>query len=287
VVLSEASIQVLTRLLEARTGQHMAVSRHWRMASVLSGLLRECGASDLDQLIGMLASPTERALADRVVEALLNNETYFFRDRVPFDLIDQHLLPELAQRNATTRRISIWSAGCSTGQEALSLAMLLADRPAQWANWKIDILATDVSASMIAAARKGCYSQFEIQRGLGMMQMVNWFDETLDGWQAKSNLLSNIRFQVHNLLNPLLGMNQFDIILCRNVLLYFNAANRTRAFERLAASLAPGGSVLLGAGETVVGQTGCLEPDPACIGIYRRTVIASHVPEAAKYRQRA
>jgi chemotaxis protein methyltransferase CheR len=285
VQLSDASIQVLSRLLEARTGQHMAVSRHWRMASVLAALLRDRQADNLDQLVAMLASPSERALADKVVEALLNNETYFFRDRVPFDLIEQNVLPALAERNAANRRITIWSAGCSTGQEALSLAMMFADRPAQWGNWTIDILATDVSAHMIEVARRGCFSQFEIQRGLSMMQTISWFDETPDGWQAKPELLGKIRFQVHNLLNPLLGRHQFDIILCRNVLLYFNAANRARAFERLAGSLGPEGALLLGAGETVVGQTDRLEPDPAGIGLYRHAVAAARSTQPAYQRK--
>lgn len=285
--LSEASNQILTRLLEARTGQQLSVGRRWRIASVLNGLMRERGIANLDTLIAMLAEPNGRALADQIIDALLNNETYFFRDKLPFDLISQQILPELAQRNAASRRITIWSAGCSTGQEALSLAMLFADRPVQWKDWTIDILATDVSASVVRAARQGCYSQFEIQRGLGVLQMIEWFDETPQGWQVKSELLSNIRFQVHNVLNLPPAEARFDIVLCRNVLLYFDLANRTRAFERLASAMTPGGYLLLGAGETVVGQTQSLLPDPACVGTYRHTNEISTNPRASRSQARA
>jgi chemotaxis protein methyltransferase CheR len=267
--LSDASNQILTRLLEARTGQQLSIGRHWRIASMLGGLMRKRGIASLDELIAMLAQPHGKALADQVVDALLNNETYFFRDKLPFDLIGQQLLPELARRNAATRRITMWSAGCSTGQEALSLAMLLAQQPAQWENWTFEILATDVSASVIQTARQGCFSQFEIQRGLGAMQMIEWFDETPNGWQAKSALLDRIGFQVHNVLEPLPVAKQFDIVLCRNVLLYFGDAMRRKAFDRLANALAPDGWLLLGAGETVVGQTDRLQPDAGCIGVYR------------------
>jgi chemotaxis protein methyltransferase CheR len=268
----------LSEVLEARTGQQLSIGRRWRITTVLSGLLREHGINSLEDLIPRLVNPNEQTLVRKVVEAMLNNETYFFRDRAPFDLLAQQILPELAQRRASTRRLSIWSAGCSTGQEALSLAMIFAEQSSRWDGWSIDIYGTDVSEAVISTAKQGCYSQFEIQRGLGVAQMIKWFEESPQGWRASERLRRMTRFQVHNVLDPLPGGNTFDIVLCRNVLLYFDTATRERAFARLSDALSPDGWLMLGAGETVIGQTSLLEPDPKLVGLYRHIVPAASKP---------
>ena len=154
--ISETSNTVLAELLQAHTGQELSITRQWRIATVLSGLFRERGITSLDELMPLLARPHDHKLVREVVEALLNNETYFFRDRAPFDLLAHQALPELSERRARTRRISIWSAGCSSGQETLSLAMLFAAHPERWAGWTIDIFGTDVSETAIETARKAC-----------------------------------------------------------------------------------------------------------------------------------
>lgn len=269
--ISDSSSRILAGLLEARTGQQLTMSRRWRLETALSSLLRQRGIASIDELITILVMGREPGLAGRVVEALLNNETYFFRDRTPFDLLSRQALPALAQRRASTKRLRIWSAGCSTGQEAYSLAMLFAEEPTKWAGWTIDILGTDVSESVVARARSGTYTQFEVQRGLGIQQMVRWFEESADGWRAAEGIRRQVRFQVHNLLEPPPHPGAFDIILCRNVLLYLNEKTRTAAFERLASALAPDGWLMLGAGETVIGQTSRLEADKDARGLYRRT----------------
>ncbi|HMI39749.1 MAG TPA: protein-glutamate O-methyltransferase CheR [Sphingomicrobium sp.] len=265
---SDSSSRILAGLLEARTGQQLTMSRRWRIETALSSLLRERGISSLDELITILVMGKEPGLASRVVEALLNNETYFFRDRTPFDLLATHALPALAKRRDSSRRIRIWSAGCSTGQEAYSLAMLFAEDPTRWAGWTIDILGTDVSDGVIERARSGTYSQFEVQRGLGINQMIRWFEETESGWRAAEALRRTVRFQVHNILEPLPHAQPFDIILCRNVLLYLNAEKRGLAFDRLASAMAPDGWLMLGAGETVIGQTKRLSADLTTRGFY-------------------
>ncbi|MGN6357493.1 MAG: CheR family methyltransferase [Novosphingobium sp.] len=265
---SEASSRILADLLEARTGQQLAPSRRWRIGSALSGIYRDEGISGPEELISRLGRTHDAALARRVVEALLNNETYFFRDRAMFDQLSSRVLPDLAQRRTSSRRLSIWSVGCSTGQEALSLAMLFLDDP-RWNGWAIDILGTDVSETVVETARAGCYTQFEIQRGLSVTQMIRWFEDEDGGWRAKARLRRHVRFEVHNLLSPPLAANRFDLILCRNVLLYFEGPNRERAFERMAAALAGDGRLMLGAGETAIGQTDLFVPDAGLIGIYR------------------
>jgi len=200
----------------------------------------------------------------------LNNETYFFRDRSPFDLLSRHALPELAKKRHSTRKIRIWSAGCSTGQEVYSIAMLFAEDPAQWRGWTVDILGSDVSETVVDRARRGLYTQFEVQRGLGINQTIRWFEECPDGWRAVEDLRKSVRFQVHNILEPPPHPGDFDIVLCRNVLLYLTGDKRTLAFERLASAMAPDGWLMLGAGETVIGQTNRFGADVNARGLYRR-----------------
>ena len=268
---SDSSSRILAGLLEARTGQQLTMNRRWRIETALSALLRERGIATLDELITILVMGKEPALSNQVVEALLNNETYFFRDRAPFDLLARHALPKLAARRDPGRRIRIWSAGCSTGQEVYSIAMLFAENPDKWRGWTIDVLGSDVSAGVVDRARSGTYTQFEVQRGLGINQMIRWFEECDDGWRAVEPLRKVVRFQVHNLMESPPHPGDFDIVLCRNVLLYLTPEKRRIAFDRLASALAPDGWLMLGAGETVIGQTERFGADIEARGLYRRT----------------
>ncbi len=268
---SDSSSRILAGLLEARTGQQLTMNRRWRIETALSALLRERGIATLDELITILVMGKEPGLSNQVIEALLNNETYFFRDRSPFDLLARHALPRLSKTRQSSRRIKIWSAGCSTGQEVYSLAMLFAENPAQWQGWTIDILGTDVSSGVIDRARSGTYSQFEVQRGLGISQTIRWFEESGGGWRAVEDLRKRVRFQPHNLLEAPPHPGAFDIVLCRNVLLYLTSEKRTLAFERIASAIADDGWLMLGAGETVIGQTNRFGADVEARGLYRRT----------------
>jgi chemotaxis protein methyltransferase CheR len=182
------------------------------------------------------------------------------------------VMPGIAQRREGVRRLSIWSVGCSTGQEAYSLAMLFAEQGPRWQGWTIDILGTDVAPSMVSAAREGNFSQFQIQRGLGVAQMVTFFEETRTGWRAGDSLRKMVRFETQNLLDTPPDPGRFDLILCRNVLLYFDRPTRQRAFERLAAALAPDGRIMLGAGETTVGQTETLMPEKGATGFHHLAI---------------
>ena len=267
---SDISHKIIADLLTARSGQQLTEGRRWRVGSALSGIFRERGISNVDQLVCLLAEPSGDELAQQVVEALLNNETYFFRDRVMFELLDQQALRALAERRADTRKLAIWSAGCSTGQEALSLAMMFTEQAKRWAGWDITIHGTDVSTQAISAARNARYTQFEIQRGLGVTQMISHFEETPEGWKASPKLQKMVRFKVRNILDPPESLQRYDLVLCRNVLLYFDGPTRERAFDRLAQSMAPDGLLMLGAGETTVGRTESFEPVKGMQGLYGR-----------------
>ena len=278
----DLAIGIIAGLLEARTGQRLTEDRKWRIAPALSGLFRDRGIASNQDLVVLLTQPDESSLAQEVVEALLNNETYFFRDRQVFNYIAESLLPELARQRASDKRLSIWSVGCSTGQEALSLAMTFAEQRPRWDGWEIEILGTDVSASIADFARAATYSNFQIQRGLGVAQMLGHFTETADGWQAKKPLRDMVRYEVHNVLHPPPYPGRFDLILCRNVLLYFDEQVRERAFGRLSEALAQDGRLVLGGGETVLGRSGWFVPDEERQAVYR------HAPaHAARARANA
>ena len=269
MALDDAAHRIIAELLHAHTGQTLSENRRWRVSTALSGVFREYGISNVDQLVCLLGGPDQKRLALQVVEALLNNETYFFRDAAYFQTLANQVLPDLARKRAATRRLLIWSAGCSTGQEALSLAMLIAGQPGRWHGWTIDILGTDLSGKAIEQARSATYSQFEIQRGMPVDQMLGCFSETNDGWRAASRLREMTRFDQHNLLDPPPAPGRFDLVLCRNVLLYFDPRTRRVAFDRLASAVARDGWLMLGAGETVVGQTERFVPSPIAPGIFR------------------
>lgn len=261
------SIEVIAATLEAHTGQRIAQNRMWRVETSLKPLLREHGLCSLDALANRLAEGRDTRLIGQVIDALLNQETSFFRDGgVLEEAVDAVLAMDFG---IVRRRARIWSAGCSTGQEPLSLAILLSERLSQKSGVFPEIQATDVSESAIVRAQAGRYSQFEIQRGMPIRRMITWFDGNDEVWSAKAELIRRITYRRASLLDdPPIG--QFDLILCRNVLFYFSAEVRVRAFARIAEALRPGGLLALGAGETVIGQTRLLKPSAAHRGFYER-----------------
>ncbi|MBD8677108.1 CheR family methyltransferase [Sphingomonas sp. CFBP 13720] len=258
---------VIVALLEQRTGQQLDIGRNWRIDSTLQPLLRERSLGSIDELVARMVVDADPGLADAVVDALLNQETSFFRDAAVIELVAQ-AAANMAQE-AGDRRLRIWSAACSTGQEPLSLAMLFTERHLQTGMSIPEIRATDLSARVLARARAGRYTQFEIQRGLPIRRMVQWFDARDDMWEAKAELRYRILYAVHNLIADPLPPGRFDIVLCRNVLLYLSPDMRRLVLDRLATALRPGGLLVLGAGETVIGQTDALVPSERYRGLYR------------------
>lgn len=259
-------MRVLGGLLEARTGQQLVAGRQWRIETALKPVARDLGLEGVDALVAKLLSGKEDALATRVVEALLNNETSFFRDPGVFDLLNSAAFDRLRSARRDTKRLRIWSAGCSTGQEPYSIAMMLREAEARWAGWSLDLVGTDVSEAAVTRARRGRYSQFEIQRGLPVRTMLRWFEQDGEDWVVDAKLRRMIRFATHSLVTVPPG--QFDVILCRNALMYFAPPVRRAVFERLHEALAPDGVLMLGAGETVIGQTTRFTANPDLRGLY-------------------
>ena len=265
----EGSLRILAGLLEARTGQQLATGRAWRIETSLKPLVRERGLASIDALAAEILAGRDAALAESVIDALLNNETFFFRDHGVFDLVDSEALAMLRLPRMARKRLRIWCAGCSTGQEAYSLAMMIAGDPDRWADWTIEITGTDISPAAVARAQAGLYSQFEIQRGLPVRQMMHWFEPEGENWRATRALRRLVQFRRHNVLDAPPAPGRFDLILCRNVLLYFPVPVRTRAFERLHEAIEPDGVLMLGAGKTVLGQTERFISERALRGLYR------------------
>ena len=267
--MSDGATRILSSLLEARTGQQLGHARRWRIETALQPVMKARGIRTLDELAAAILGAGQPALAEAVVEGLLNNETFFYRDRPSFDLLLGPALSRLESARAAEKKLAIWCAGCSTGQEAYSIAMRLAEQKLRWAGWKIDLVATDVSRAAIEQARSGLYSQFEVQRGLAVTQMMRWFAEAPGAtWQISPEIQKMVRFQQHSLSEAPPQPGRFDIILCRNVLLYFSAETRREIFARLADAVAADGLLMLGAGETVIGQTDAFVSDPDCRGVY-------------------
>lgn len=267
--LHQLAVDMVSKLLHSRTGQALSADRHWRIDTALETVLRHRGIRTSEDLIVLLTEPGDVAFKTELVEALLNNETYFYRDRQVFDHLAAEVLPTIARDKAGSRKLSIWSVGCSTGQEPLTLGMILLDQGARWAGWDIEILASDVSAQAIAAARIGEYSNFEIQRGLAIGQMLTHFTEHDRCWKASDRLRAMIRFERRNLLDLPPANHKFDLILCRNLLLYLDAGARRIASRNLHSALGPHGYLLLGGGETALDRSDMFKLVRGGWGLYR------------------
>jgi chemotaxis protein methyltransferase CheR len=254
--LSDAkAYRTLSSLLEKRTGQTLMANRHWRIDMALKPVMRQNSIPDLETLISLIEIDADPKLTTACVEAMVNNETCFFRDQANFALLTGPVLDTIREHRMATRKLRIWSAACSTGQEPYSLAIAIAENPEKWRGWTIQIMATDVSTSALAQARSGRYSQFEIQRGLPVMQMLRHFEQGGEEWTAKDHLRKMVTFAEHNMLEPARHFGKFDIILCRNMLMYLSDDKRSQVLDGIAPLIADDGILMLGAAETVIGQT--------------------------------
>ncbi|MFC3580584.1 CheR family methyltransferase [Sphingomonas hylomeconis] len=266
---STGALQVFAALLEQRTGQLIAANRAWRIETALKPVLRERGLETMDQLAGEILAGVDPRVGDQVVDALLNQESSFFRDTAVLTMVGD--IAQNLRLAMPTRNLRIWSAGCSMGQEPLSLAMLFAEQVEASGGRMPDIVATDVSGAAIARAKSGTFTQFEIQRGLPVRRMIRWFDNVGADWVAKPELIRRISFRRMDLVADPLPLGLFDIVLCRNVLMYLSPTLRRQVFDRLARATRPGGLLVLGAGETVIGQTDAFRPSQEHRGLYEAT----------------
>jgi chemotaxis protein methyltransferase CheR len=257
----------LARLLKERSGLVITPDKAYLLESRLMPVARQRNLKGVEDIIGRLRGRDE-GLARDVTEAMTTNESFFFRDGKPFDQFRDAILPLVMQSRATRRTIRIWSAACSSGQEAYSLAMILKEASAKLTGWNIEIVGTDISVEMLEKAKAGLYSQFEVQRGLPIQMLVKYFKKKDESWQIDAALRGMVHFREWNLLHDLGGLGHFDIVFCRNVLIYFDQPTKARVLTNIAKQMPEDGILYLGGAETVLGISERFKPMPNQRGIY-------------------
>jgi chemotaxis protein methyltransferase CheR len=260
--------EYLRKVLKDLSGLDLSADKQYLIESRLLPLARKSGMSDLGELVQKMKGGSS-ALINQVVEAMTTNETFFYRDKVPFDHLRDTIMPEVLRARAARKSIRIWCAAGSTGQEPYSIAMCLKEMGALVAGWRIEILSTDLSQEVLEKSKAGIYSQFEVQRGLPIQLLVKHFKQLGELWQINPDIRSMVQHRQLNLLHDFSQLGVFDVIFCRNVLIYFDQETKSRIFARLAKGIEPDGFLVLGAAETVVGLTEVFKPFPDRRGLYR------------------
>jgi chemotaxis protein methyltransferase CheR len=264
----------LRALLRERSGLILSAEKQYLAESRLLPVARRNGMTTLTELIAKLKVRSASALGAEVVEAMTTNETFFFRDKLPFDHFRVSIMPALIAARARERRIRIWCAAASTGQEPYSLAMALHEMSDMLVGLRVEIIATDLSGEVLERARAGIYSQFEVQRGLPIQNLLKFFTQTGDSWQISPEIRAMVQFRTLNLLNDFTPLGIFDIVFCRNVLIYFDQDTKIGIFNRLAKQVPDDGYLILGAAETVVGLTDAFKPMPDKRGLYAPNLVS-------------
>lgn len=251
------AVQFFLTLLRKESGLALDESKQYLLETRLDPLSAQEGYSSLNDLYLALKKENNPLLRQKVVDSMTTNETSFFRDRKPFDIFKNEVIPEVIKRNESSRQICIWCAACSTGQEPYSLAMLLSDMGTRLQGWRIKILGTDITEGVLRKAREGSYSQYDAQRGLSTPYLIKFFKQSGMNWVLNPEIKRMVEFKRLNLLSNISWVGKFDIIFCRNILIYFDALTKKAVVDRLGGVLAPQGSLFLGGSETLLGINSC------------------------------
>jgi chemotaxis protein methyltransferase CheR len=243
----------IRKLLKQRSGLTLSEEKQYLVESRLAPVAMRAGLAGLSQLAQRLRAGTDEALTVQVVEAMTTNETFFFRDRLPFEHFRSFVMPSLLATRARQKRIRIWCAAASTGQEPYSFAMVLKEMGRALDGFRVDIVATDLSGEVLEKAKAGVYTQFEVQRGLPIQMLVKYFTKVGEAWQIAPEIRDMVHFRTLNLLDDFSRLGLFDLVVCRNVLIYFDQETKTALLDRMGRAVAPDGFLILGAAETTVG----------------------------------
>jgi chemotaxis protein methyltransferase CheR len=259
----------LSRTVRERSGLQLTQDKSYLLESRLMPVARRFGAKTLDEFVASVRQRQDQERLKAITEAMTTNETLFFRDTKPFEQFKRVVLPVLLEARAAIRTVRIWCAASSSGQEPYSLAMQIKEEGPRLAGWRFEILATDLSQEMVDRARAGAYSQFEVQRGLPIQLLMKYFRQVEDRWQLDDAIRNMVQFRTFNLLEDSRSLGTFDVVFCRNVLIYFDQPTKAQVLERIAKLLPADGMLYLGGAETVLGVTDRFEPMPNERGIYR------------------
>ncbi len=266
----------VAQLLRKRAGIVLTGDKMYLLESRLAPLARKEGLPSIDDLIHVVRSRREERLITQVVDVMTTNETFFFRDKTPFDHLKDAILPVLSQARRGSR-IRIWCAACATGQEPYSIAMMLDQNPALTGGVPVEIVATDISDRCLDRARQGLFTQFEVQRGLPVQMLMHYFTQQDDHWRISERLRQMVSFRKLNLMESNYNLGRFDVVFCRNVLIYFDGPTKTEVMERIAGTMNPGAFLLLGAAESVVGISQAFDATQDRRGLYKLASRASKV----------
>lgn len=244
------TFETIRALVRDRSSIVLEEGKEYLVESRLGPVVRKQGLPDVDALAVKLGSTRDNELIDQVIDAMTTNETSFYRDHVPFDVMREHVLPTLIENNASRRRLDIWSAACSSGQEPYSVAMLIADHFPELVEWDVRIFASDLSRSVLERAQSGEYRQVEVNRGLSAPQLMRHFTRRGIVWRLNDRIRSRVTFQQVNLMDRWPELPMFDIVLLRNVLIYFDVADKDRVLRRMSDQIRSDGYLFLGGSES-------------------------------------
>lgn len=266
--------ELLSKILKERSGLVLSEEKVYLLESRLTPIARKKGMETLDDLINEIRLRRKEDLLREITDAMTTNESFFFRDNTPFDLFKDEVMPALLQ-NRSTKKIRIWCAAASTGQEPYSLAIILKEMGAKLHGWNIEIIGTDLTQDVLDKAKAGIYSQFEVQRGLPIKLLMKYFTQAGEMWQISEDIRKMVSYRPFNLLDSYNSMGKFDVVFCRNVLIYFEQATKGEVLDRIRGQIAEDGNLFLGAAETVLGLTEKFKPVPGKRGMYRTTDFAA------------
>jgi chemotaxis protein methyltransferase CheR len=259
--------ETFSSLVKTESGLAMTPEKAYLLESRLAPVAQKWNLAGVEQLAEALRKRQDVAQIRDVTEAMTINESQFFRDTKPFDLLLERMLPALLAARGAKRRLRIWSAACSSGQEAYSIAILLQESGGL-NGWAIEIIGTDISTEMVERARAGIYTSFEIQRGMPAKLLVKHFSRAGDKWQIAEPVRRAVQFRRHNLLHDPAGLGTFDVVFCRNVLIYFDIPTKAKVLAAVHRQMPADGYLVLGAAETVLGVTERFVQSPGLPGIY-------------------
>lgn len=267
--MNQAEFEFIAGFLKERSGLVLSNDKAYLLESRLMPIARKMGIASVDDLIGEMRRSNNEDLKTSITEAMTTNESFFFRDQKPFDLFNDNVLPGLLESRASAKSFRIWCAAASSGQEPYSLAILLKEAASKLNGWRHEIVATDISHEILKKAVSGEYSQFEVQRGMPITLLVKYFDKVEDHWVLKDDIRRMVQFKYFNLLDSMAGLGKFDVVFCRNVLIYFDPPTKAKVLAGIAGLMPDDGLLFLGGAETVLGISDKFQPVKGQRGLYQ------------------
>jgi chemotaxis protein methyltransferase CheR len=267
--ISSDNLNWFVNKLQKETGIIISKEKTYLIETRLYPITKKNNYKNIDEVLTKIRKGLYRNLMQEVFDSMTTNETSFFRDKRPFEIFEEVSIPELIEKNKRTKKLKIWSAACSSGQEAYSLAMIL-DRNPLIRSWDIKIIATDISQTIINKAKQGIYSQFEVQRGIPTKDLLKYFYKEGKDWVVKDFLKKNIQFEVGNIFHPRSYIRNFDVVFCRNALIYFDKEDKQKAIDNISYSLVQNGHFYIGGAETILGKSDSLKLRKEHHGLYTK-----------------